>query len=265
MFKIILVIFPFMALFANEVLVYCDAGAGASCLRHTFATLESCLPDGYILKGVSAKEVIETDWERDCALFVMPGGADLPYVQALRGRGNERIRVYVNGGGNYLGICAGSYYAGHSVAFAEGTELEVVGERELQFFPGPVIGPVYPEFDYKSNRGARAVAIQTGDDESLKLFYHGGGSFPLPAASSACQVIATYADFGTVAIVLCPVGKGKALLSAVHFEWVPELLDEKDPYLQKLIPSLKESDASRKRLISQLLSDLLAKNWSGSG
>ena len=51
---------------------------------------------------------------------------------------------YVNGGGSYLGLCAGAYYACARVEFEMGSELEVVGERELAFFPGIGRGSVAP-------------------------------------------------------------------------------------------------------------------------
>ena len=54
--------------------------------------------------------------------------------------GNERIREYVSKGGKYLGICAGGYYASSYVEFEKSTTLEVLGDRELSFFPGKAIG-----------------------------------------------------------------------------------------------------------------------------
>ncbi|EFJ50700.1 hypothetical protein VOLCADRAFT_88490 [Volvox carteri f. nagariensis] len=90
----------------------------------------------------------------------MPGGADLPYCKHLNGHGNRLLRDYVAGGGSYLGICAGAYYACRRVEFEVGGPLEVVGDRELCFFPGAARGPAYPGFDYLSERGAQAAPIR---------------------------------------------------------------------------------------------------------
>ena len=51
---------------------------------------------------------------------------------------------YVKSGGSYLGLCAGAYYGCARVVFEPGTPLEVVGGRELQFFPGTARGAAFP-------------------------------------------------------------------------------------------------------------------------
>lgn len=51
---------------------------------------------------------------------------------------------YVEGGGSYLGLCAGAYYGCSSVEFEPGSSMEVSGDRELAFFPGAAIGAAYP-------------------------------------------------------------------------------------------------------------------------
>jgi glutamine amidotransferase-like uncharacterized protein len=91
----------------------------------------------------------------------MPGGRDLPYVKKLQGKGNRNIFDFVRNGGSYLGICAGAYYGCSLVQFAQGDPLlEVVGPRELAFFPGVSQGPVFAGFDYASCAGAKAADIQ---------------------------------------------------------------------------------------------------------
>lgn len=51
---------------------------------------------------------------------------------------------FVTQGGSYLGLCAGAYYACARVEFEPGTPLEVVGDRELAFFPGIAQGAAFP-------------------------------------------------------------------------------------------------------------------------
>jgi hypothetical protein len=51
---------------------------------------------------------------------------------------------FVNSGGSYLGLCAGAYYACSSVQFEQGSRLQVLGDRELAFFPGIACGAAYP-------------------------------------------------------------------------------------------------------------------------
>jgi glutamine amidotransferase-like uncharacterized protein len=112
---------------------------------------------------LSAEQLLSAEWARQpggCDLLCMPGGADLPYCRLLNGRGNAIIRGWVEAGGAYLGICAGAYYASSCCVFEAGNpDLEVIGDRELAFFPGTAFGPVHPGFDYQSERGAAAVAV----------------------------------------------------------------------------------------------------------
>jgi glutamine amidotransferase-like uncharacterized protein len=51
---------------------------------------------------------------------------------------------FVQSGGAYLGLCAGAYYATARVVFEPGTPMEVVGDRELAFFPGIGRGCAFP-------------------------------------------------------------------------------------------------------------------------
>lgn len=65
----------------------------------------------------------------------------------------------MEGGGTYLGFCAGAYYACSTVQFEMGTSLEVKGQRELAFFPGVAVGSVAPGFDYRNESGAQATPL----------------------------------------------------------------------------------------------------------
>ena len=49
---------------------------------------------------IFAKELLEEPWEENTEMLVFPGGRDLPYVHKLKGTGNQRIREYVENGGN---------------------------------------------------------------------------------------------------------------------------------------------------------------------
>lgn len=60
----------------------------------------------------------------------------------LNGKGNKQILDFVHSGGTYVGICAGSYYGGAFCEFDRNGPLQVLGSRELGFFPGTVRGPV---------------------------------------------------------------------------------------------------------------------------
>jgi biotin--protein ligase len=170
---------------------------------------------------------------------VFPGGADLGYCRVLNGAGNQTITQFVRRGGAYLGFCAGGYYASRRCEFEVGNrELEVIGNRELAFFPGTCRGGAFKGFAYHSERGAKAAKILVRQDafpESdalpnvFKCYYNGGGVFvdagTVGKDSNAVEVLAEYADELAVesgdrkaAVVYCKVGQGGAIVAGPHPE-----------------------------------------------
>lgn len=145
-------------------------------------------------------------------LLVMPGGADLYYCEKLDGAGNSAIRKYVEAGGNYLGICAGAYYAAREIDWDQG---KIAGPRELRFFDGQATGPVY-EFLEENNideSWQNIVDINIGGELYPALYYAG------PVFDGAG--LATYSN-GKTAIVKTKIGKGTVILSSPHIEYRPQ-------------------------------------------
>lgn len=172
--------------------------------------------------------------------MVFPGGGDLAYCSNLNGFGNKRIRRYVEGGGSYLGFCAGGYYGSARCEFEVGNKkMEVIGDRELAFFPGICRGGAFHGFTYNSEEGTRAAEIRYHNDQiknvqdvpdtTFRSYYNGGGVF-VDAGSKEMQdkkvdVLARYTgpidiDGGSdgAAVVLCHVGEGRAVLTGPHPE-----------------------------------------------
>jgi glutamine amidotransferase-like uncharacterized protein len=189
--------------------------------------------------------------------LIIPGGADLPYVRKLNGLGNQQIQHYVSEGGSFLGICAGGYYGSAYVEFDKDGPLEVLGERELQFFQGKAIGPILAPYDYATQSGSRAAKLITifQDVPETRVYYNGGGFFENPKRFSNTKVLANY-DSDLSAIIAIDYGKGRVVLSGVHFEYDPLLLNARDPYIQHILGDLKYNETSRAVLIRKLLEDL---------
>ena len=154
-------------------------------------------------------------------IFVMPGGADLPYCAKLNGAGNENIRAYVEEGGTYLGICAGAYYACKSIEWDKGRSDEIVGKRELAFVNATAVGSI-PEIAPPYDDTLQTAAVI--DLEGNSVYYHGGPYFRLN--NKQVEVLARYQrlPFDAPAIVRSHVGEGLVILSGVHFEIGPEQL-----------------------------------------
>lgn len=213
-------------------------GATVESVKHCLWSLRRLLSPNYAVIPISSDAVLKEPWTASCALFVMPGGADLGYCRILNGEGNRRISQYVNKGGAYLGLCAGGYYGSSRCEFEEGkTGMEVVGDRELAFYPGTCRGLAYPGFVYHSELGAKAAEIKVNKASLLsgggsipdvfRTYYNGGGVF-VDAAAFEDRGVQVLADFtekvsvdagrGQAAVVYRKVGEGHVVLTSPHPE-----------------------------------------------
>lgn len=214
-----------------NVLVYNGQGVSQTSLAHTLSALRALTHPHLSVRTVSAATLAKQPWAPTCALLVLPGGRDLPYITALSEHtpsANDAIKSYVARGGRFLGICAGAYYASRAIQWETGRPgFEVSGERPLAFYPGTSTGCVFPGFEYQSERGARIVRLALEDQdgaEPVDVYYNGGGEFVDAEALAAdgVRVVARYTQDGAqgkVAAVSCRVGQGTALLWACHPEY----------------------------------------------
>ena len=218
----------------------CVTGNGCTveAVRHCVYSLRRLLSPNYAVISVEGKAIIEEPWSPTCALLVLPGGADLGYCRTLNGEGNRKISQYVERGGSYLGFCAGAYYASGRCEFEAGNkQLEVVGDRELAFYPGVCRGLAFPGFVYHSEAGAKAVELKVNKTsltkgsvpDMFRSYYNGGGVFvDAPKyKDKGVEILASYteelkvdAGEGTAAVVYCKVGEGAAVLTCPHPEYI---------------------------------------------
>ena len=232
-----------------NVLVYAGPSATLSSVRHATWSLRRLLGPNYAVLTVTSDQILKEPWTSSCALLVFPGGADLGYCRTLNGEGNRRIKQYVQLGGSYLGLCAGGYYGCSRCEFEVGGAkgMEVVGERELGFFPGTCRGLAFGGFLYHSEAGARAAEVAVRRDilptvegatlpEKLRTYYNGGGVFVDAGkfGEQGVEVLARYTEKidveagegGAAAVVYCKVGEGAAILTGPHPEYVFRLMSQ---------------------------------------
>ena len=219
-----------------NVLVYNGPGVSQTSLAHTLSALRALVTPYLSVRTVNASTLSSQPWSSTCALLVLPGGRDLPFVSSFATptqsgghTANDAIKSYVSNGGRFLGICAGAYYSARRLEWEKGREgWEVVGDRPLGFYPGLSTGCVYPGFEYNTERGARIVrvAVQSGPEDTAKtiqVYYNGGGEFTDAEKQDNVRVVARYDEDdtvrGRVAAVQCAVGSGSALLWAFHPEY----------------------------------------------
>lgn len=223
----------------NENLILSSGnGSTVESVRHCLYTLRRLLSPNYAVIPVTGDMIIKEPWQATCAAVVFPGGADQGYCRTLNGAGNRRIRQYVEQGGKYIGFCAGGYYGSKRCEFEVGNRLlEVIGDRELAFYPGTARGCAFRGFVYHSEKGARAAELLVNKSQLasgstpnvLKSYYNGGGTF-VDAPKFADQGVEILADYnerldvdsgdGKAAVVYCKVGRGAALLTGPHPEFV---------------------------------------------
>ena len=130
-------------------------------------------------------------------LMIVPGGNFITIGDNLTPITTANIHHAVQGGLNYLGICAGAFLAGHG------------SYNSLNLTSGVRFG-----FYADENRGIRkaAVAIAGVDTPALDQYWEDG-----PQLSGWGAVVGKYPD-GTPAVVEGTSGKGWVILSGVHPE-----------------------------------------------
>lgn len=208
-------------------------------MRQCIYTLRRLLGPNYAVIPLGESALLREPWAPTAALLVIPGGADLNYCRVLNGAGNRIISDFVRRGGAYLGFCAGGYYGSARCEFEVGNPnkaMEVVGNRELAFYPGTCRGGAFKGFKYASEKGARAVRIDVNKDafagsgvvpETFRSYYNGGGVFvdASKLREKGVEVLATFGDQldvdggdGQAALVFCSVGNGRVILTGPHPE-----------------------------------------------
>ncbi|KAL9004619.1 MAG: hypothetical protein Q9188_002586 [Gyalolechia gomerana] len=254
-----------MATKRMNILVYSGNGSTAESVKHCLYSLRRLLSPTYAVITVNGDAIIKEPWTASCALLVFPGGADLGYCRTLNGDGNRRISQYVDRGGRYLGFCAGGYYGSKRCEFEVGNKkMEVVGNRELAFYPGTCRGCAFSGFVYHSEAGTRAAPIKVSKTalpkgsvpDTFRTYYNGGGVFvDAPKfKDNGVEILASFTEEldidpgeGSASVVYCKVGDGAALLTSTHPEFAAVNLDSDVdiPGLDKVVNALKEDDQQR--------------------
>jgi glutamine amidotransferase-like uncharacterized protein len=135
---------------------------------------------------------------RGYRLLIVPGGNFIDIGNGLPATATAKIRSAVHGGLNYLGICAGAFFAGASPY------------NGLNLTSGVRFG-----FYSAENRGIRKAAVAVklaGGAATLEQYWEDG-----PQLNGWGAVVGKYPD-GTPAIVEGAVGSGWVILTGVHAE-----------------------------------------------
>ncbi len=130
-------------------------------------------------------------------LLIVPGGNFEQIGKSVTPAAAANIRAAVRSGLNYLGICAGAFFAGNSPY----NGLNLTSDVRFGFFAAEA-------------RGIRksAVAITDASGQTLDQYWEDG-----PQLTGWGAIVAKYPD-GTPAVVEGTYGKGWLILSGVHPE-----------------------------------------------
>lgn len=86
-------------------------------------------------------------------------------------------------------------------------------------------------------------------------YFNGGCFFEAPEQHGDATVLGRYGELkgSPAAIVLCSVGKGRALLSGVHVEYLVEDLSLDHPHFHDIVPQLERTKKQGRRLFCDML------------
>lgn len=95
---------------------------------------------------------------------VAPGGWAWWRNVAVTTAGEDNLRSFVESGGNFVGFCAGAYWAADTVTFAEGDRDYKSYDYDLALWPGAVQGPLaWMPWSHGTNANLLPVAVDTSN------------------------------------------------------------------------------------------------------
>jgi len=167
----------------------------------------------------------------DYDLLMWPGGHYPAYWDEVGLEGKAEIQEFVSGGGGYLGICAGAYYAADYMVWMDDDaypppEYKVEGnELNLDLFPGVAYGPIFEIADRPDpgwamteiNLVEQTHPITESMPNPMTMLY-AGGPYLEPYDDASVSILGEYDVTGTVAMVACEYGEGRVFLIGPHGE-----------------------------------------------
>ncbi len=189
------------------------------------------------------------------SLLIFPGGNCSKWDELLSKDLQEQILQWINSGGSILGVCAGAYYCS-SQSFYQ----ELFKTRKIALFKGRCQGPL-SFCDGSCPLNVVKIRWEENGQEGNVVMILGGELIPDAFSSSSVQVLARFVEppyRGRIAVVLCQVGLGSAILSTPHWEFNSCDLSRLNGtlsrfYLQELKRKLDLSDNFRQACLSSIL------------
>ncbi len=201
---------------SEKQLIAIYKGRGVS--AHSYRCLKQLLAQSFEVIAINPAQINNGDLSNQFVAIVFPGGADVPYDRALIDVGIKYISTFVEKGGLYVGVCAGSYFASSAIDFTCFDGSVIKEPRRLEFFKGTVKGPAYGNYVEGSHASAQIVDLKIRS-KIYKAYFNGGGNFIADLPFEKHEILATYAGSDLPAALQIKVGKGQAFLCAFHPEY----------------------------------------------
>ena len=172
-------------------------------------------------------------------VLLFPGGFAYWYNYWISLSGKDRIRSFVNNGGGYFGICAGSFFASdkvvwEGVTYDDDSFYNAYGELtgyDLDLFKGTGTGPIngiapWPTYEMTTVNFQNETVILAGYKPvpfTEDILYYGG---PFFTTDQGADVVAlgNYEYNGEPALVAFTSGSGRVVLTGPH----PEIEEDSD-------------------------------------
>jgi glutamine amidotransferase-like uncharacterized protein len=211
-----------------------DDGGGS---KEGPSNLERCLPaaQGFATEHVTG-EAIRSGALDHFDVVIHPGGSGSKQAAALEPAGRDAVKHFVEQGGGFVGICAGSYLASAHYPWSLGIlDAKVVDREHWARGTGDVQISLTP-----------AGRDFFGADKDIVEIYYGQGPLLAPADRDGIpdyQLLASYETEiakkgapqgvmkGTTAIARGTFGKGRVFCFSPHPEKTPDL----DPYIRAAV------------------------------
>ena len=154
-----------------------------------------------------------------------PGGDMYEYSYDISSVGKTRIRSFVSGGGAYVGVCGGAYFASTSVRW-RGAELVM---EPLGMFKGTASGPIdaiaaYPAYEMCGVYvPGHDHPITEGQPDRFAALYYWGPAL-VPDAGATVSILGRYEVGDQPAMVAFEYGAGRVFIIGVH----PEIEEDSD-------------------------------------
>lgn len=199
---------------------------------------------------------------------VFPGGTCSRWDSFLTKEIQRKLYNEVRCGGKLLGVCAGGYYCSERSEYAINVNQVLKRVRPIALFPGLCQGPAF-------SSEVKVVKIKwLSTQQEGHVVVIGGGIFIPdklidPYKEFSFEIMARYLEkphVEAIATVKCRVGKGTAILSALHLEFgsadleiFKKVFPKQISEIEEMQEKLKRSESFRQACLKELLAELVSE------